>query len=111
MIAFMLCWSALQLLPGATLHTVSTQMDNRHFELVHGVRFANGILAAVKARSLVECALICVHENSCSDFNFGSGECELLAGSAFCRINAPGWTHGYYPTGKYQRSHQKKIVV
>ena len=106
MIARMLLICALcNLLSGTTSHIVSTQTGGRYFEFVDGARSQNGVLVTAEARSMGECALMCAHENVCSEFNFGFGQCQLLSGSvlgACRRTQAPGWNHGYYPTGKYK---------
>lgn len=82
---------------------VSAQMNGRKFEIVKGVRYESREEATLTARSVGECALMCVMQKSCSNFNFGSGQCELVSGTAFCSADAPGWTNGYYLTGKCQR--------
>ena len=84
--------------------TTSRLISGKTFDLVNGVRYGRGTPAIYRAGSLVECALLCVQDKSCSDFNFGSGQCEIVSSTTPCRTNAPGWSHGYYPTSKYQTS-------
>ncbi len=79
---------------------VSTRVNGKKFEMAKGVRYESGEKTTRTARSLVECALMCTIEESCSRFNFASGQCELLSAGPSCRTDAVGWTYGYYPTGK-----------
>ncbi len=105
MIALRLCWpifAVFYMCQGTTPHLISTQMIEEKVERVNGVRYKGGSLGTCKVRSMVECALLCVQDKSCSDFNFSLGQCELLSSEATCRTNAPEWTHGYRPTSKYQ---------
>ncbi len=71
---------------------VSAQVNGRNFEIVKGVRYESEVKTTLTAGSLVGCAIKCVNEESCPDFNFASGQCELLSGAASCRTNATGWT-------------------
>ncbi len=111
MISLMLYWHILALLymcPGTIAHLVSTQINGKKFEIVKGFRYGGGELTTLTARSMGECAIMCVNDKSCSKFNFGSGQCEMLSAAASCRTNAAGWTHGYYPKGKYQTSNRER---
>ena len=111
MIVLRLCWPIFALWymwQGAKPQLLSTEVNGGYFEVENGVRQGSA-LAAHGAHSLAECALMCIKEKSCSDFNFGSGQCELLTGEYYDKNVAPGWTHGYYITGKQDRtlpSHQ-----
>ncbi len=110
MISLRLCWPVLAvwyMCQGTIAHLGSTQVSGRKFETVKGVRYESRDETTYTARSIGECALICVNDKSCSNFNFISDQCELLSEAAFCRPDAAGWTHGYYPIGKYQTSCQQ----
>ncbi len=81
-------------------------MNVGKFAIVNGLRYGTGLLATRRVRSKMECALRCEQENSCSNFNYRQGHCELL--SATCDIDdAAGWAMGYYTTGKCRSRHQK----
>ncbi len=106
MIALRLCWPIFAfwyMWQGATYSLVSTQMNNRKFELENGARYGSRGQTTHTARSILECALLCVNEKSCTNFNFGYGHCTLLPVTTFCRSNTHGWTHGHHPTGKCQQ--------
>ena len=111
MIALRLCWR-IYVLWCICLDTnsqlASAESNDRTFELENEVRYGCGVIATHEAHSLTECGLMCVNAESCSDFNFGSGQCELFSATASGRFNAPGWTHGCYPAGKYQTRQQTK---
>ena len=97
------CWFVLALwymCQGTTHQQVSAQINGRKFEIVQGVRYQSGEQTTLTASSMVECAIICVNDKECSNFNSASGQCELLPAGYSSRNNAAGWTHGYYPTGK-----------
>ncbi len=105
MIALRLCWPIFALWyiwQENTSYPVSAQLADRTFELVNGGRYGSGILASRRAGSLMECAAMCLKERSCSDFNYGFSQCELLSATSSCRNIVPGLTHGYHPTGQYQ---------
>ncbi len=82
-------------------------MIDANFELETGIRYECGVAYNHTAGSVLECAAQCTSEKSCYGFNFGSGQCELLSAVISARTNAPGWTHGYYPAGKYQTTHRE----
>ncbi len=103
MISLRLYWPILVLwymCQGTMGHLVSTQVKGREFKIVKGVRYESYDQTTHTVRSMVECALMCVNDISCSNFNFASGQCELLPATS-CTTDAAGWTHGYYPKGKY----------
>ncbi len=88
---------------GIATSLASTQINNVKFELEKGIRYQSGVKDRRSGRSILECAAECAEEQSCFGFNFGSRECELMSVVASGRTNnAPGWTHGYTVTGKYQ---------
>lgn len=102
MIIFSLLWpifAVLYIWQGATSQMVSTGTNGGYFEVVNGVRYGN-VLLTHGARSLMECAIMCAKEKSCSNFNFGFRQCELVTAGYYDRSVAPGWTHGYYTTGE-----------
>ncbi len=105
MISLSLCWPILAvwyMCQGTIAQVVSVQTNEGRFKVENGVRYGSLVLATHSAFSREECAIMCVQDESCSDFNFGQGQCELLSGADSCRTDAIGWTYGYYPTGKYQ---------
>ncbi len=106
MIPLRLCWPTFALwymCQGTKSHLVSKQINDRIIEIVSGVRYVSAEQTSPAARSVMECALKCVNEKSCSRFNFCSGQCELLLGKTSCRTNASQWSHGYDLTGKYKK--------
>ncbi len=112
MISLRLCWPIFALwymYQGTMSHLVSTQMKSKKFEIESGLHCEKEDQITHTCRSLVECALMCVNDISCSNFNFGSGQCELLSVADFCRTNAPGWVHGYYANGKYKNTRSLTI--
>ena len=114
MIALRLCWPifALWYMCQETSQLVSTHFDGGFFKLVKGVKHGGLVLDHIhRARTLAECASMCVRETSCSKFNFGTvGECELLSAAASCRYNEPEWTHGYNITGRYTNGTRKTLL-
>ncbi len=112
MIALKLYWPifALWHMWWGSTHIVSTQITDAKFEIEKGIRYEYGVLDRRSVRSRLQCAGECAKEKSCYGFNFGSGQCELLSATATGRITAPGWTHGYYPTGKCQTRHQESTI-
>ena len=114
MIALRLCrpMFALWCMLWVSTHlVVSTQMTDAKFEIEKGIRYECGVIDRRSVRSRLQCAGECAKEKSCYGFNFGSGQCELLSATASSRIIAPGWTHGYYPTGKYETRPRKTLLV
>ena len=113
MIALRLCWPIFAIwyvCQPATPHLVSAQTNDRKFKIVSGVRYGSKSKPTeLPASSMEECAVMCVNEQSCSNFNFGSGQCELLLIS-FCKTDTPGWTHGYNPTGKNNQHRENPLV-
>ncbi len=106
---FRLCWSILVVCYmwwGTTPHLVCAQTYDAKFELEKGIRYQCGVIGRRSVRSRLQCAAECATEKSCYGFNFGSGLCELLSVAASGRANAPGWIHGYYRGGEYDRNHQ-----
>ncbi len=95
---------------GSTHLLVSTQITDAKFEIEKGIRYECGVIRRRNVRSRLQCAGECANEKSCYGFNFGSGQCELLSATASGRITAPGWTHGYYLTGKCQIRHQENPI-
>ena len=87
---------------GTMAQVASVQTNEGRFKIENGVRYGSLVLATHSAFIREECAIMCVQDESCSDFNFGHGRCELLSGADSCRTDAEGWSYGYYPTGKYQ---------
>ncbi len=112
MIALRLCRPMLALcyMWWVSTHLVSTQITDAKFEIEKGIRYECGVIGGRSVRSRLQCAGECAKENSCYGFNFGSGQCELLSATASGRVIAPGWTHGYYPTGKYETRHKKNTI-
>ncbi len=113
MIALKLCWpifAVWYMLWGSTQLPVSTQITDVKFEIEKGTRYECGVIDSRSARSMLECSAVCAQDETCYGFNFGSGQCELLSATASDRITAPGWTHGYYPTGKCQIRHQENPI-
>ncbi len=105
MIAFKLCWPIFALWYmcwETTSHLVSTQMSNADFELKYGVRYECGVRERHSCHSMLECAANCAKDRTCYGFNFRHRQCELLSAAASFGTNAPGWIHGYRPTGKCQ---------
>ncbi len=103
MMVLRLCWPIFALsymYHWTTSHIVPAQTNGRIFGLVDGVRDESQAVATQSAASLAECALMCIQDKLCWNFNFGSGQCELLAATS-CRTSAPGWTHGYNQAGIY----------
>ncbi len=114
MTSLRLCWPIFVLWNmwwGTTPHLVSAQMSDAMFKLEKGIRYQGGVMARRSARSKLQCAAECAQEKSCFGYNFGFRQCELLSRMASGRTNnAPGWTHGYYPTGKYHTRHREYPV-
>ncbi len=103
MIILRLVWPIIALCHmwwGSTHLLVSTQTTDAKFEIEKGIRYECGVIDRRTVRSRLQCAGECAKEVSCYDFNFGSSHCELLSATATGRRTVPGWTHGYYPTGK-----------
>ena len=94
-----------------TCQGMTSQMNDRKFDIVKGVRYGSNLQTTHTARSRLECALMCVNNKSCSNVNFGSGQCELLSAEASCRTEAPAWTNGYYSTGKSENKINKYRVA
>ena len=93
---------------GSTHLLVSSQITDSKFEIEKGTRSECGVTSNRSAGSIIECAAECAKEKSCYGFNFGSEKCEQLSATAYVKITAPGWTYGYYPTGKYEIKYQQK---
>ncbi len=109
MIAIKLCWPMWALCYMWHRTTAYTQIRGKTFQIVNGVRSGSGEGTTHTARSMVECALMCANVESCSNFNFVSGQCELLSVTAYCRANTTEWIHGHYLTGKYHKASQKPL--
>ncbi len=109
MISCTMHWSAFSLWclfwASKPYSAVTQEVDAAKFQLEKGVRYDCGVLATRRARSRMQCAAECAKVRSCSAFNFGSGQCELLAAEASCRAcrtELPGWSHGFIPsTGQF----------
>ncbi len=116
MITLRLWWLILALwhMSGTAPYLVSAQMNSGWFKLVNGGRYGDGAHATRPAASLADCAIMCLQENSCSDFNFGSGQCELLPATVYGTCGAapiPGWTHGNNLKGKQQQQNNVCSLV
>ncbi len=107
MIAIKLCWPMLALCYMCQRTTSYTQISGKQFQIVNGVRSGSGEGTTHTARNMADCALMCANVESCSNFNFGSYQCELMSAAASCRTNATEWIHGHYLTSKYQKGSQK----
>ncbi len=75
--------------------TVSIESRGTTFKLERDIRYTNGLLSASRCDSRVECAVWCATLESCSHFNYGAGQCELLSAEPSSRSMETGWSHGY----------------
>ncbi len=110
MTALGLCWPIFALWYmwwGSTHFLASTQTTDANFEIEKGIRYGCGVTYNRSTGSVIECAAECAREKSCYGFHFGFGRCEQLSATAYGRLTAPGWTHGNYPTGKYEIRYQQ----
>ncbi len=110
MIALRLCWTIFALWHmwcRSTHLVISAQTTDANFEIEKGIRYGCGVASNRSDGSIIECAAECAKEESCYGFNFLFSQCQLLSATADERITAPGWTHGHYPTGKYQAKYQQ----